>query len=406
MTTETAQTQAHKESQTAEALPMAVLRSGFRVFFLGAGVFACGIVPLWILVLKGNVRAPAVFDLALWHAHEMVFGYTVAVIAGFLLTAVPNWTHAETATGARLGFLFTVWALGRVVMNLPVFSSNIITATIDWAFLPLLAFTLARPIISSHNRRNYVMPVVISTLALANALTHASELRWVSADLGRHAVIFAVDVIVFLCAVITGRVVPMFTRNATQKDSIAAPVALERTYLVSLALFALGDLFAPDSLAVAILASIAGVLTLARSARWGVRHTFAKPILWILHLGHLWIALALFLRTASHWGLTGAGTTSLHALTLGVIGTLTLGMMARVGLGHTGRTITASGPTVASFVCIALAVFLRVFGPMVSPAKYLTWITLAGVAWAVAFGLFVWVYAPILTTPRPDEKPT
>ncbi|MBX3232471.1 MAG: NnrS family protein [Labilithrix sp.] len=373
----------------------AIGRKGFRPFFLLAALFACVAVPVWLLVLFGKLAPPPTFDAVTWHAHEMLFGYTAAVIAGFLLTAVGNWTGRETATGPLLFALAGVWGLGRVVMTLPLHLPAGAIAAVDLAFLPLLAVVLARPLVATGNRRNFVMLAVLGVLAAANVAVHLAS----DAVTAQRALVVALDVVVFLCVVIAGRIVPMFTRNATQAEGIVSSPALDRIAIVAMLGVLASDVVAPGSRAGVFVAGAAGVAVLARAARWGAQHTGRHPLLWILHAGHAWIAAGLLLRAAG-----APPSLATHALTLGAIGALTLGMMARVALGHTGRPLAAARATTAAFACITVAAVARVAGPALWPAAYTTTLAVAGTAWVLAFALYLAGHVPILVAPRADGK--
>lgn len=366
---------------------LAIAGKGFRPFFFAASVFAILIVPAWLLVLNGKLAPSHYLEPVAWHAHEMVFGYSIAVIAGFLLTAVANWTQRETLTGTPLIALAKLWALGRFAMFFSGILPPGLVAAVDIAFLPILGFVLARPLIASQNRRNFVMLGVLGVLTAANVAVHLEALGLAGPGIARHAIRVAVDVIVFLMLVIAGRVVPMFTRNTTNVASIASNPTLEKLTVATAILFIGLDIARPESREASVMAGVLAAVSLARAARWGTRHTLRHPMLWVLHLGYLWIPAGLALRVFS----SGA---AMHALTVGAIGALTVGMMARVTLGHTGRKIEASKVTIASFVAIAIAAVAR--------SQYA--LVVAGVFWTLAFALYLSTYTPYLFRPRPDGK--
>ena len=381
----------------------ALFAKGFRPFFLLAALSAAVTVPLWLLVLGGSVRPASYFDPVSWHAHEMVFGFTTAVIAGFLLTAVGNWTKRETATGLWLGLLCASWLLGRVAMSSSLLRPGM-TAAVDLAFVPALMIALARPLIAANDRRNFVMLAVLAALFATNVMTHLGALG-TAPGWERRGVVVALDVVVVLMLVIAGRVVPMFTRNATQKEGIRSMPALEALAIGMMVVLTAMDAFTtPAPLVVASLAAVTSVLAAARAARWGTAYTLREPLLWILHAGYFWIPLGLALRAAGAaeggvYGLMGT-----HAITAGAIGSLTLGMMARVALGHTGRALTASRPIAVAFAMITLGAGVRVLAPL-APAIYLASLKVAGGLWAASFGVYAIAYARILVSPRTDGRP-
>lgn len=389
------------------ALLYGLAANGFRVFFLLAAGFAIAVVPAWLFVLDGSLVARAAYLTPMgWHAHEMVFGFAAAVVAGFMLTATRSWTQRETATGGALYALAVLWVLGRDLVTVGVGLPGPVTAIVDLAFLPAVAVVIARPILASGNKRNFVMVGILLLLFGANLLVHLDALGVLPGWQLRapHA---AVIVLALLASIVAGRVVPMFTRNTTGSTQIASVRWLDLAAVAAIALHLIFELVAPFSWPATAAAGLAAVLVLARSARWGALAARRQPLLWILHLGHAWIGVGFALRVACMFTSRVSMTAGTHALTVGAIGSLTLGMMARVSLGHTGRALVIGRTTVAAFVLITLAAVLRVFGPIVGPLalSYATWLALSGVAWSAAFALFLVAYARVLVRPRVDGKP-
>jgi uncharacterized protein involved in response to NO len=381
--------------------------TGFRPFFLVAAALAVVLIPLWGLVFGGSLSSSTTYLMPMgWHAHEMVFGFACAVVAGFLLTAVRNWTQRQTATGAALYGLAALWALGRLVMTVQLGLPPPVVASIDLAFLPALALSIARPIIASDNRRNYAMIGVLALLFTANLAAHLDALG-VAPGWQLRANHAAVIVLAMLAAIIAGRVIPMFTRNATGCTRIVSVAWLDVAVIVAIAGHLVFELAAPFSVPATVMAALAGMLVLVRAARWGVVPSLRHPLLWILHAGHAWIGIGFALRVAAMMTTRIPTTAGTHALTVGAIGSLTLGMMARVSLGHTGRSLVLRPITVAAFALVTLAAVLRVFGPLLgaSALTYVTWVALSATAWAAAFALFLVAYLRILVSPRVDGKP-
>jgi uncharacterized protein involved in response to NO len=366
-------------SGAAAKRSLPVLAKGFRPFFLAAALYAIVMVPLWLVMLSGALAPSGYLPPAVWHAHEMTWGFVSAVVAGFLLTAVGNWTQRETATGAPLAGLVLLWAAGRVAMLFAGALPRGIPAALDLAFIPVLAVVLARPLIAAGNRRNFVMLAILAALFAANLVIHLEALALLSFGLGRLANLLSVDLVVLLILLIGGRVFPMFTRNATGVVTIRSIPWLDRSCVAAMVGLLLVDATAPHRGQLgAILAGVVGLLAAARAVHWGARHSRRDPLLWVLHVGYAWLVLGLLLRGAA--GVFGApnGSVATHALTVGAIGTLTLGMMARVALGHTGRMLVAPRSMTAAFVAITLAALARVLVPWLAPQHYRVGLVTAG----------------------------
>jgi uncharacterized protein involved in response to NO len=394
----------HGEVPQPDSRPrFALARKGFRPFFLLAALFGATIVPEWLLVLGGFVHPSAYLPPPLWHAHEMVFGFTVAVIAGFLLTAVGNWTQRETLVGAPLLALAALWVTGRVCILFAGELPRGVPAAVDLSFLPLLVVALARPLVAARNRRNFVMLLVLAALFAANLVVHLAALGAVSGESARTACLAAIDVVVVVILLIAGRVFPMFTRNATGSTDIRSHPRLDVLTVVGMASLTVVDAVAPGTVVSALLAGVVGALAIARAWGWKTRRVARHPLLWILHAGYAWLCVGLLLRAAAPLQ-TLPPSLATHALTVGAIGSLTLGMMARVALGHTGRPLVVPRSMVAAFVFMTAAAAVRVVGPLLGPESYFVTLLLAGAFWTAAFLVFLAVYFPVLTSPRADGK--
>ncbi|MBL0220407.1 MAG: NnrS family protein [Myxococcales bacterium] len=298
-----------------------------------------------------------------------------------------------------------LWALGRVVLVGPQVLPGWLIAIVDLAFLPVLLIAIARPLIATRNTRNLVMLAILAAMFVANLLVHLDVLG-VLPGWRRRGCVLGLEVVVLVILVMAGRTFPMFTRNATRVDSIASSQWLDRLSIGAMAFLIALDLFMPTHAITAGWAAGAGGLTLVRTWRWGTRHTWRTPLLWILHVGYLWIPIGLVLRALAAFTSVIPPQIAMHALTVGAIGSLTLGMMARVALGHTGRLLAASPLMVGAFVLITLAAVTRVFGPLVAGmTSYRPTVFLAGSAWTAAFVLFLLACVPILIAPRVDGKP-
>jgi len=379
----------------------ALFALGFRPFFLAAGIYAVLMMALWLLVLRGSI-APGNLSPLVWHGHEMLFGFAVAVIAGFLLTAAQNWTGIRTPSGAPLAALFLLWLVGRLGFLVPGLPAGLV-ALVDLAFLPVLALVLAWPIMKAKQLHNTPFPIMLLALTAANALVHLDGLGWTSgtASLGLH---LAAYVVVTMIVVMGGRVIPSFTDNKLQTRARRWKIIEQLVPVATLGAL-LAALIAPDSLVTALLAALAAAVHAIRLAGWYTNKFWSVPLLWILHLGYAWIALGFALLALSAAGLGAAAGSALHAFTAGGIGVLTLGMMARVSLGHTGRMLEPVPLMTLAFVAINLAALIRVALPLVFPEAYAMGMAAAGLVWMAAFGLFAAIYAPILLRPRVDGKP-
>jgi len=378
-----------------------LLEKGFRPFFLLGGGFAALAVPLWLVALRGGLQPGGAFGAMQWHAHEMLFGFSSAIIAGFLLTAVSNWTKRETATGWRLAALAILWAGGRLAVFFAAQLPQFLPALIDFAFLPTLALACALPLLAARSKRNYGFIGLLSGLAIANGVAHTGALLGDIATV-RTAHRLALDGIVLMMVLVTARIVPMFTKSALRLAWVRSVRVFEISAIASLILLTLADIWPGSNRISAPLAGAAGVLLLARMRFWGSLRTSHEPLLWILHVGTSWIPLGLLLRAASALTPLVPESSALHALTAGAIGSLTLGMMARVSLGHTGRLLEAPPVVTASFLCIIAAGLVRVAAPILPGSQYLTLVTIATVAWSIAFALFLARYWAVLVSPRVD----
>lgn len=380
----------------------ALLALGFRPFFLLAGLAAPVLMALWLAQWSGWLAPSDYYGVIGWHAHEMLFGYTAAVIAGFLLTAVRNWTGQPTPTGAPLGLLALLWLLGRLLPFLPV--PDPVIAVVDVAFLPLVALALAGPLFRGANKVNRVMLVLLGLMSLANLMVHAEALG-VAAGWVRHGQDLMLDGVLVLILMVGGRVMPFFTEMAVAGAVPVRHRGIEvATFAGALALLLADVLLGRPHPLAGGMALVLGLVQAMRLAGWHDARLWRLPMLWVLYTGYGWVVLSLLLRGLSAFDLYPASP-ALHAFTAGGIGVLTLGMMARVALGHTGRAIEPAAATVLAFVLVNLATALRVFGPWAVPRAAHGWIDAAGVLWMLAFTLFLVVYLPILWRPRLDGRP-
>lgn len=378
---------------------------GFRVFFLLAGIYAVVSLGTWIALFRGWAVLPTGFAPPFWHAHEMLFGYAVAAAAGFLLTAVPNWTGTAPVQGWPLAGLAALWLAGRIAVWAAPWLPGAVVAAVDLAFLPVLAALMARALWPARKPKNFAFVGLLAVLFAANLHGYVPFLGGAQ----EQGLLLAVDVMALLIVIVGGRITPSFTAAALRPRESAPAVAtyawLERASILSVVAvvgFEAGGA-PPWLLGAAALA--AGAANTARLAGYRSRHTWTQPLLWSLHLGYAWVCLGLLLKGVSAFIPAWPATAALHALTAGGIGTMTLAVMSRAALGHTGRPLTAPAPVAWAYGLVSAAAGVRVFVPIVAPALYVDGMVAAGVLWVAAFGLFVAVYAPILLRPRVDGQP-
>ncbi len=371
---------------------------GFRPFYLLASTFAALSILLWICQYSGHLPA-AYLQSPAWHGHEMLFGYTMAVVAGFLLTAVGNWTGKPTPTGGALMALAALWVAGRVLVLTPF---SLAAAIVNVAFPLALAIGIGGAVVQSKNRRNYfflALLVLLAIAVLAFHLSHMDVLPWPE----RASLQVGLDIVLFIMAVIGGRVIPMFTNNGIPGAQATRNSLVEKFALIG-ALVLIGvDILPVPGL---VVAGVAFAVAFAHGVRlylWRPQRTGSVPLVWVLHVAYGWIVVYLVLRGLAELGLV-AQLFAVHALTVGAIGGMTMGMMSRTARGHTGRPLKADGFEVASFTLIALAAFIRVFGGMWLPGAYLLSVIVSGTCWSAAFAIYAIRYWPILSRPRLDGK--
>jgi uncharacterized protein involved in response to NO len=377
----------------------AFLSYGFRPFFLLGSAYAALAVPIWLCVYLGRIEPVGALPPAAWHAHEMIFGYLAAIMAGFVLTAVPNWTGRLPLSGAPLAWLVGLWALGRLAVAFD--PEPVSAAALDLLFPVALAAAIWREIVAGRNVGNAPIAVLFTLFAAANLLDHAG--RFLPALEG-YGVRVALGVAAMLIALVGGRVTPSFTRNWMARlglSPLPAPLdRLDRAALLAAAIAVATWAFRPDSALAGTALVTAGALLAVRLARWRGHRVLREPIVLVLHLGYLWLAAALALiGLATLLPETVPASSGIHALTAGAIGTMTLGVMTRATRGHTGRAIVADRATVAIYALVGAGALLRVVAPFAASA-YLPLLIAGGVAWSGAFLIFVIAYGPMLLRPR------
>jgi uncharacterized protein involved in response to NO len=372
---------------------------GFRPFYLLASVFAALSVPLWIAQYAGIVPVAYVRS-PVWHAHEMLFGYTLAVVTGFLFTAVRNWAGKPTPTGMTLAAFAALWLAGRILVLLPFPTA---AAVVNAAFPIAVAIGIGIPLIQSRNRRNYFFVALLLGLGALQLALHLGSLDVVAWP-ARASLQVGLDVVLFIIAVMGGRVIPMFTNNGVPGTRATRRPIVERLALGSLLALLVADLLqAPPMLVVAV-AAIAALAHAVRLYLWQPWRTLRTPLVWVLHAAYAWVVVYLALRALATFDVVPA-TLAAHALTIGVIGMMTIGMMTRTARGHTGRPLEADGFEVACYVLVLGAAVVRVFGGLLAADAYLASVVVSGLCWSAAFALYAIRYWPVLSRGRVDGKP-
>ncbi len=374
---------------------------GFRAFFALAGLAALILILFWNALFNGSLTTEHYFPDSYWHAHEMLLGYAVAVIAGFLLTAVKNWTGKQTITGDPLASLCLLWLYGRI---LPFYAGELpdaIIALVDFSFLPALAYQVSKPIIEAKQYRNMFFIGLLLLLALGNGLIHAQMLGL--ANTAATGIQLVVATIIVLILIIAGRVFPFFTERGIPGTLIIKNPLLDQLSVASAVIVFALQLFGISGTLLAIAAIAAAAVNVARLSGWYVKRVIYVPLLWVLYAGYSWIILGFLLTGLSAYSIVQTSL-ALHAFTLGGIGVLTLGMMARVSLGHTGRAMKASNTIAIAFVLINVAALFRILLPIAMPGWYENLIYVSTLFWLAAFSLFVFIYAPILASARIDGQ--
>lgn len=376
---------------------------GFRPFFLAAGLSGLMLMLVWLSVLGGVTRENIYYPEMYWHAHEMLFGFVAAVAAGFLLTAVRNWTGIQTLRYTPLALLTLLWLLGRLA-PLPFFHlPGWLIALIDLSFLPVVAISIAIPVRAKAQKSNYIFSILLLLMAVANLLTHLQFLGYTqhTANIGISLMLY---LIVALIMVMGGRVIPFFSERGVTGLQVQSWPLIEKLAPYSIAAVVLLAPVLPNSMVIVPVALFAAMVHGIRLYGWYGKKIWAVPMVWILQLGYLWLVIGLLFLAFVPLALIPREF-AVHALTTGGIGLITMGMMARVALGHSGREIAASRLVFWAFVLVSLVPVFRVLLPLLIPTWYLQSIILSGWLWCLAFLLFVLVYFPILIRPRVDGQP-
>ncbi len=396
--------QTFPESPSARSLvPFAL---GFRPFFLGGSILALASMVLWAGFWQGLWQPLLYGNPVWWHAHELIFGFGAAIVVGFLLTAVRNWTGMPTVSGWPLAVLFLLWLLPRFGLALsaqPLWLWTIL----DIAFLPCAAICVALSVFKTRQTHNIAFPCMLMLLAALNTGSHFFLLKGEaqSAMHIHHASIFLINL--FVC-MIGGRVIPFFTANASRYQRKDAMMPLEVLAIGSLAMLVILALFGLENVnrwLLGTLSLIAATSHFIRWLRWGGIHTFANPLLWSLHLSYMFLPVGLLLLALWSFALIHQLSAVLHCFTVGSMAGMILAMMSRVSLGHTARPLKVSTLIAFSFSLIGISAVIRALGVILFPQDSQVWILAAASCWCIAFAIFIGKYLPILLKPRLDNLP-
>lgn len=390
------------EVKAAAQLPPGLpwLRLAFRPFYVGGALLAAVSVPLWVALFLGQLPAwtPTAPPL-LWHAHEMLFGFAVAIIVGFLLTAGKAWTGLATPRGAALAGLALLWLSARVAA---VVGPYPLYAVLDLVLLPLVAGILVRLLLRARNYRNLPLALILALLATANLVFHLALLGWLAVP--AITPLFAgLALVVMIECVMAGRVIPAFTMAVTPGLKLASKAGIERLTLGATALGLALWVLAPPSVPGLVVLALASVLHARRLLGWRPAVTLKRPILWILHAAYAWIPIGLGLLALAQIGLVPVSA-GVHALAVGATGGLIIGMITRTARGHTGRPLTVSRSEVLAYILVMTAALLRVLLPLLAPALLVPSLIAAALAWSTAFVIYLWVFTPWLMQTRLDGK--
>jgi uncharacterized protein involved in response to NO len=377
----------------------ALFNLGFRPFYLLAALLAALAVPFWAAEYFGVLPATGYLSGMVWHGHEMVFGFAVAVITGFLFTAAQNWTGLPTPVHGPLAAIAALWLLARVLL---ITGPSWLSAAADLAFLPVAAWALWLPLQRSRNRNRFLVALLLA-LAAANLGFHLAQAGLIPIS-PLVPVRLALYLVVIIVTIMAGRVIPSFTQNAIPTARIRRSRVLDLGSIWTTALgLASASMSAPAALVVP-LCLIACGLQGARMWMWDPWCTRYRPILWILHLSYAWIALGLLLMGLAALSAVPPMLAD-HALSVGAVGGMIIGMITRTARGHSGLPLQVSRPEVAAYILVQLAAGVRVLLPLASPASYGVAVAASSALWSAAFLLYLIVYVPVLSRPRLDGKP-
>lgn len=381
----------------------ALFSYGFRPFFLMAGVHAAIAVPAWMAVVHGVSWTDAPLSALSWHAHEMLYGFVMAAVAGFLLTAVPSWTGQRGFAGPPLIALVLVWIAGRVVVSVPLGFPPALIAAVDLAFPIALAIAISPSLMRSGNRRNVVFVALLALLLTANLRFHLDGAASIE------PLRLGLNTVLVMLTLVGGRIVPAFTSARLKQRGLDVQIPhhpiIDTCAIAAVIAVLVVDTVSPNGTSSGAVAAIAAFVLTLRLARWHGHRTLHEPLLWVLHVAYAWLPVALTLKSAWLLGALAPAASWTHALTIGAFSTMILAVMTRASLGHTGRALVASRGICVAYLLLTAAALARVFGPAVVAGDRTTFITAAAVLWTAAFSLFLVIFVPILCRPRVDGRP-
>ncbi|WP_265570997.1 NnrS family protein [Sphingomicrobium nitratireducens] len=391
-----------RRARMAAAPPL--LRGGFRPFFLGGALWAIVTLVLWLVAMAQGTSPVPHLDALAWHRHEMLFGFVGAVVAGFILTAVPNWTGRLPIAGWPLAMLASAWLAARL---LPLWGVGApwLWLLLDAGFYIALSILILREILLAGNR-NLPIALMIFAFGLVDAADLAAGMGWIDDPV--IAVRAGLALVVMMISLIGGRITPSFTRNWLMKQGIreglpVQPGRFDQLVLLVTAGALLAFVIKPFEVSTGAALIGAAIFQLARLGRWRGWRTMRDPLVLILHVGYLWLPLGLGLLGLAALGAGVPHSAAVHALTAGAMATMILGVMSRATLGHTGRELRADRVTTALYVAITLAAIARVAAPL-GWGEYMLLMRGSALLWIAAFTLFAWRYGPMLLMPRADDK--
>ncbi|PKF62863.1 hypothetical protein CW745_05430 [Psychromonas sp. psych-6C06] len=389
-------------AQEQQLLPL--FRLGFRPFFLIGALFAVVSMLLWGMLLSGTISMPSQLPLSQWHAHEMLFGFSGAIILGFLLTAVQNWTGYPGLKGTKLAILFTLWCLARIALFILPPEWFWLTVILELSWMPLAALVLGKAVLHAKQWRNLFFVPLLLVMTLLNAMTLIAFKEY-DYILSQQAIWSMLFLVFFIIAVMGGRVLPFFTAKGTGTEKVLPLVALEYVSLAPLLLLAALTWFPNMAVVSALLAGLAGIANLIRVIRWKPTITLPVALLWSLHLGYILLSIGLILYATSFFIPSFNPTTMIHLTAIGGFGGVILAMISRVSLGHTGRPLIPSKWMSIAFIATAISGLVRVIFPFLMPDLLLMAYWISILFWCAAFTLFVLCYAKMLLSARLDNRP-